>query len=138
MKKLLKQVAKFLGLSGCGWMIDFTVYAVLELWFPQTLFENNIISSLAGGTFVYLLCTRMVFQQSSKIPLKWKYLIYLTYQIILIISISKLLAIINTLILEHMTWEIVLRASALLSKIIVTPVTMILNFFVMKGIVEKL
>lgn len=138
MKKLIKQAVKFFGLSGCGWLLDFTAYTALGLWFPQTLFWNNIISSLVGATFVYLFSTRMVFQQSGKISLKWKYLIYLTYQIVLIVSISKLLATINTLIVEHMTWEIILRSSALLSKIIVTPVTMTLNFFVMKGVIEKL
>lgn len=138
MRRLLQQAIKFFGLSGCGWLLDIAVYTSLGFWSSQTLFMNNIVSSLSGATFVYLFSTRIVFQKSSRISLKWKYLIYLTYQIVLIVLVSRLLAIVNALILEYVTWEIVCRFSALLSKIFITPVTMILNFFVMKGIIEKL
>lgn len=137
MKKLLKQALGFIGLSGIGWILDFTTYTLLGL-VSDKLFINNIISSLVGVTFVFIFATRKVFQNNSKIPLKWKYFIYVVYQLVLIFLISKLLSIIALFIVENIDIAIVISLSGVIAKILVTPVTMILNFFVMKGIIEKI
>lgn len=137
MKKLLSQAIRFVGLSGIGWMLDFATYTILGIWFSN-LVLNNIISSWIGVTFVFLFSTRVVFQNNSRISLKWKYVIYLLYQSVLIFFISKLLNIVNTSIVTYISMELIRDFSAIISKIIVTPVTMILNFFVMKGVIEKL
>ena len=52
--------------------------------------------------------------------------------------ISKLLNHVHALILEHMTLQLILTFSAIISKILVTPITMISNFILMKGVIEKL
>lgn len=137
MKKLLKQAVQFVGLSGIGWILDFTTYTLLGL-VSDKLFINNIISSLVGVTFVFIFATRKVFQNSSKIPLKWKYFIYVVYQLVLIFLISKLLSFIALFIVENIDIAIVISLSGVIAKILVTPVTMVLNFFVMKGIIEKI
>ena len=136
MKKLLIQAVKFVGLSGLGWILDFTTYTILG-FFSENLTLNNFISSWVGVTFVFIFATRKVFQNSSKIPLKMKYLIYLAYQFLLIFLISKLLGHVNEFIVSHFTWELVVKFAPTISKIVVTPVTMVLNFFVMKGMIEK-
>ena len=105
----------FIGLSGIGWILDFFVYTGLNL-ISADLVKNNVISSWVGVTFVFFFATRKVFQNHSKIPLKYKY----------------------TVIVKNFEIALILSFSSLLSKILVTPITMILNFFVMKGIVEKL
>lgn len=74
----------------------------------------------------------------SRIPLGAKYVIYLVYQLILILLISKLLVSIDSFIAVHATIGIIVKLSSILAKIIVTPITMTLNFFVMKGVFEKL
>ena len=137
MKKLLLQAIKFIGLSGIGWILDFITYTVLGLCFAN-LFINNMISSWVGVTFVFIFATRKVFQNNSKISLKWKYVIYLLYQFILIFLISRLLAYVDSLILEYIQIAIIQTFSYIISKIVVTPITMILNFFVMKYLIEKL
>ena len=137
MKKLLKQAVQFVGLSGIGWILDFTTYTLLGL-VSDKLFINNIISSLVGVTFVFIFATRKVFQNSSKIPLKWKYFIYVVYQLVLIFLISKLLSFIALFIVQNIDIAIVISLSGVIAKILVTPVTMVLNFFVMKGIIEKI
>jgi putative flippase GtrA len=137
LKKLLIQGIHFIGLSGIGWILDFFVYTGLNL-ISADLVKNNVISSWVGVTFVFFFATRKVFQNHSKIPLKYKYLVYIFYQCILIFFISKLLGVINTVIVKNFEIALILSFSSLLSKILVTPITMILNFFVMKGIVEKL
>lgn len=137
MKHLITQAIHFVGLSGIGWILDFCTYTVLGL-ISDNLIVNNIISSFVGVTFVFIFATRKIFQNNSKIALKWKYMIYLGYQIVLILFISKLLDHINTLIVNNSNIDLLLRYSSIVSKIIVTPITMILNFFVMKGIIEKI
>lgn len=137
MKKLLKQALGFIGLSGIGWILDFMTYTLLG-FVSDKLFINNIISSLVGVTFVFIFATRKVFQNNSKIPLKWKYFIYVVYQLVLIFLISKLLSIIALFIVENIDIAIVISLAGVIAKILVTPVTMVLNFFVMKGIIEKI
>lgn len=137
MKNLLIQAMRFIGLSGVGWLMDFAVYTVMS-YTTNNPFFSNVCSSVVGATFVFLFSTRFVFKNHSKIPLVAKYAIYLAYQIALIYAISMLLSYINGFIWAHFTWKLILDFSALLAKIIVTPITMTLNFFVMKGIIEKL
>ena len=137
MKKILKQGIRFVGISGIGWILDFCTYTCLG-FICRNLVLNNIISSWVGVSFVFIFATRKVFQNSSKISLKWKYLIYLLYQCILIFFISKLLNGINNVILDSCSIVLILNFSTIISKILVTPITLVLNFFVMKGIIEKI
>lgn len=137
MKKLFIQAIRFIGLSGIGWILDFTTYTVLGV-ISANLVLNNTISSWVGVTFVFLLSTRIVFKNNSKIPLKWKYVIYLLYQCVLIFFISKLLNRVNVYLLTHVALAVVKNFSTIISKILVTPITMVLNFVVMKGVVEKI
>lgn len=137
MKRLFEQVVKFVGLSGIGWMLDFLVYTFLG-FVSVNIVTNNILSSWVGVTFVFLFSTKTVFQNNSQISLKWKYMIYLIYQCVLIIFISKLLNGVNNWILANIGVNLIIKFSAIISKIVVTPITMILNFFVMKSIIEKI
>lgn len=137
MKEILRQAIRFVGLSGIGWILDFCTYTVLDLMSPN-LVLNNIISSWVGVTFVFTFATRKVFKNNSKISLKLKYLIYLGYQLILIFAISNLLGAINAAIVNNITIDLILKFSSIIAKILVTPITMVLNFFVMKGVIEKL
>lgn len=137
MKEILSQAIRFVGLSGIGWILDFCTYTVLDLMSPN-LVLNNIISSWVGVTFVFTFTTRKVFKNNSKISLKLKYLIYLGYQLILIFAISNLLGAINAAIVNNITIDLILKFSSIIAKILVTPITMVLNFFVMKGVIEKL
>ena len=136
-KALLRQAVRFLGLSGIGWLLDFTAYTLLSLRYSN-LMVNNVFSSLLGASFVFLFSTRVVFRDSHRIPLWIKYTVYIVYQQVLIFLISRLLGAVNVFQLRHFTWPLITRFSALLSKILVTPITMTVNFFVMKGVIEKL
>ena len=137
LRALLMQALRFVGLSGIGWLLDFTVYTLLSTRISN-LAAVNMISSLVGASFVFAFSTRFVFRDNHRIPLFWKYCVYIAYQIVLIILISLLLAKINTLITAHVSAALIVKYSAILSKIIVTPITMTLNFFVMRFAIEKL
>lgn len=137
MAHLLRQAVHFVGLSGIGWILDFCTYTVLG-FVSTNLIINNTISSWVGVTFVFLFATRRVFRNSSRIPLKWKYLIYLAYQVILISFISRVLNEINVTIVNKINIVFIVMFSSMIAKILVTPITMVLNFFTMKLVIEKL
>ncbi len=136
MKMLLKQIVKFVGISGIGWLLDFFTYTSLSFC-SHNIEINNIISSWIGVTFVFIFATRKVFKNNSRISLKKKYAIYLAYQLILIYLISKLLGYVNSYIISNIMIEEILRLSTVISKVIITPITMIMNFIVMKSIIER-
>lgn len=137
MKNFINQVLRFIGLSGIGWTLDFFTYIGLGN-ISENLIINNMISSWVGVTFVFVFATRKVFTNKGSVPLGWKYVVYLLYQCVLIYFISRLLDILNSTITYYLQTGILLMLSPIIAKILVTPVTMILNFFVMKGIIEKL
>lgn len=137
MKLLFSQAIRFLGLSGIGWLLDFSTFSVLE-YFRSNPALNNFISSLVGLTFVFIFASGKVFRNSTHIPIMWKYLIYLVYQLVLITLMSRFLAAINTWITVSITASFIVSLSPMISKIAITPITLLLNFFVMKNLIEKL
>lgn len=137
LKRLVSQAVTFIGLSGIGWILDFCIYTGLG-FVSENLIINNVISSWAGVTFVFFFAIRKVFDHNNRISVKWKYLIYILYQCILIFFISRLLSVINMAIADNITIGLVLKFSSIIAKILVTPITMFLNFFVMGIVIEKL
>ena len=137
MKKLLVQAIRFVGLSGIGWLLDFCVFAILGN-VSSNVIANNFLSSWMGVTFVFLFATRKVFRNNSRISLKWKYAIYLLYQLILIALVSQLLGFVNGLLLDYVHISLIEQFSGIAAKILVNPITMLLNFIVMKNLIEKL
>ena len=137
MKKLLVQAIRFVGLSGIGWLLDFCVFAILGN-VSSNVIANNFLSSWMGVTFVFLFATRKVFRNNSRISLKWKYAIYLLYQLILIALVSQLLGFVNGLLLDYVHISLIEQFSGIAAKILVTPITMPLNFIVMTNLIEKL
>lgn len=137
LRNLLVQAIRFVGLSGIGWLLDFTVYTVLS-FVLENLAVVNMLSSLCGASFVFLFSTRFVFQNSHRIPLWMKYAVYIIYQLVLIWLISMLLAQINVFLVGFLGSTFLGAFCPTLSKIIVTPITMCLNFFVSKFVIEKI
>ena len=137
MNNLIKQLVSFIGYSGIGWILDFSTYTILAL-LSVNLFLCNALGAVAGVTFVFIFSTRYIFQNNSKIPLFTKYIIYILYQVVLIYFVSKLLVMVNSLLLSNLNFSFVKEFCAILSKIIITPITMLLNFIVLKNVIEKI
>ena len=78
LRALLIQALRFVGLSGIGWLLDFTVYTLLSTR-VSNLAAVNMISSLVGASFVFAFSTRFVFRDNHRIPLFWKYCVYIAY-----------------------------------------------------------
>lgn len=137
MKELLIKGLKFIGFSGIGWLIDTTIYMILTSIFKLNIDISNIFSSLVGVTFVFIMSTRKIFVSKSKINIKIKYLIYVIYQVILIITVSKLMLLLKSVI-TPLNIELINKYINIIVKIIITPFTMVINFIVMKLLIEKI
>ena len=136
MNNLLKQVLGFLGFSGIGWILDFITYTSLA-FVGLDLFFCNIMGAVLGVTFVFIFSTRYLFKNTENCPLWIKYLVYIIYEIILICLVSKLLVSVNTFIISNLHFAFVNEFSVIFSKMLVTPITMVMNFLAMKILVEK-
>ena len=137
MKKVIKQFFGFIGISGIGWIIDFIIYNILSSPFNVDISIANMISSLIGVTFVFIFSTRKIFENGGKLSLRTKCIIYLIYQVILILCVSKLIIVVKEL-LVNIDIDLVVKYAKVLAKILITPITMTINFVVMKYLVEKM
>ena len=137
MKKVIKQFFGFIGISGIGWIIDFIIYNILSSLFNVDISIANMISSLIGVTFVFIFSTRKIFENGGKLSLRTKCIIYLIYQVILILCVSKLIIVVKEL-LVNIDIDLVVKYAKVLAKILITPITMTINFVVMKYLVEKM
>ena len=137
MKKIIIEILKFVGVSGIGWLIDVLIYLTLSSIIKLNVHISNMISSLVGVSFVFLVSTRKIFANNSKINLKLKYIIYIVYQLILIYLASlAILSLKNYL--TSLDIKLVIKYVNIISKIIITPFTMLINFIVMKLLIEKI
>ena len=139
LKKIFKQFINFLFLSGIGWIIDFILYLFFSNVFNLKIIYSNILSSIPAVTFVFFVSTRKIFSKNnSRISLKEKYLIYFLYQLILILLISLLAQYLYLLSLKNISMNVELKLLKIIIKILITPITMLINFIVMKFLIEKL
>ena len=137
MKNLIKQGIGFIGISGIGFIIDFIIYNVLSSLLPINVNICNMISSFIGVSFVFIVSTRKIFINNSKIDIKLKYIIYIVYQLILISLVSYIMLILKNYLLS-IDVDLITKYVNIIVKIIITPFTMIINFIVMKKLIEKL
>ena len=109
-------IFRFAVVSGLGWLIDFSIFALLNsLGFPVWL--ANIVGTTTAVLFVFFASVRKIFQYNGHYIL-WKLLNYIVYQIIAIICASLL---IDFIALQFGMLPII-------AKIIVTPLTFYANF----------
>lgn len=136
---MLQQIYRFLGISGIGWILDFTSFAFLGLVLSN-LFIISIISAFVGASFVFILSPRFIFNNKNSLPLRIKYVLYILYQIILILFISFLIVEVEYFLKYYLVEYLpfIKTTCYIISKILVTPIAMISNFLVIKFIIEKL
>lgn len=136
LKLLLIQFLKFLFVSGTGWIIDFGLYLMLTGIFGLQILYSNILSSIPAITFVFIISTKKIFVENKDgFSIKKKYLIYFVYQMILILLVSLLGQFLYTIAIKN---GINFSLLKIIIKIMITPVTMVLNFFVIKYLAERL
>ena len=141
MKKLINQAFSFLIFSGIGWLIDFTIFNVISMLTTIPIFFINIISSIPAITFVFFFCLKKTFKpKHESINAGCKYLIYVVYQMVLLVVISFFAQWLYNIFTNIVPVDAGFFKSygKLMIKIIITPITMAVNFLVMKLIIEKI
>ena len=133
-KNIIKQAFHFFIVSGIGWLIDMLIYTIISHYLP--VFMANIISSTVSVTYVYIVSTKKIFANAG-IDIKIKYLIYIIYQIIMITTFSFVISGLAKFLGQVVKSNFVLKYSKICAKILVTPITMVLNFLFMKFLIEK-
>lgn len=156
--KLLIQALRFIGVSGIGWLIDFSIYVAthkllgdkLTVSFGAFVLDGcNMISMLCGVTFVFFVSTRKTFSVNlHKYSLKTKYFVYITYQLVMLFLVSYVIGIVTDYFIRKDVASILANLDIsvlaffttpeIIAKICVTPVTMILNFLFMKVLTERI
>ncbi|MDO5444378.1 MAG: GtrA family protein [Eubacteriales bacterium] len=137
MKKLFFQFFGFIGISGIGWLIDFSIYTCLTSFTDIPVAYANMISSFPAITLVFIVSTRKIFDNGGKIPVYAKYIIYLFYQFVLVALVSMAAGKLAPWLGEIFEGKFE-NISKLLAKIAITPITMVMNFIVMKLMTEKM
>ena len=136
---LMKQFFSFLLVSGVGWVMDFTIFLILTNVFGLWVMISNMISAIPAITYVFLMSNKKIFKnENSKLDIKWKYVIYFVYQIIVLVTVSAIGQVLYDWFITLFTWSLIVNNLKLIVKILITPITMCLNFIVMKNLVERL
>jgi putative flippase GtrA len=154
----MKKFLRFLVISGGGWLLDFGIYSLLTMVLELPVWLSNFISSFAAISFVFFTATRHAFVlHKGGLSLRQKYLAYLMYQLVLVSAVSFLAQWLALDLLPELAlrlsgnpvladsgasvpalYRIALDYGRMIAKIIITPITMICNFFVLGWITEKL
>lgn len=139
-KNLTQQIFKFLLVSGTGWLIDFSIYLLMTVKLNFAVGYSNFISGIPALTFVFVISTRKIFKNNTKgFSLRKKYSVYFLYQMVLILIVSLLGQFLYSIVSVSSFYNIVIIKEYLkiIIKLIITPITMILNFCAMKILSEK-
>jgi putative flippase GtrA len=139
-KPLLWQIIAFVGVSGIGWIIDFTVYTVLTTVLHFSAGVSNFLSAIPAITFVFFMATFKTFVKNEDgLSLHWKYALYVAYQAVLLAGVSCLnQALFDWLRGLFLQGSLLYRYCAILSKVMITPITMFCNFIVLKRLTERM
>jgi putative flippase GtrA len=136
--KIIKQALKFFGISGIGWLMDFSIFTALTMGFGINEVIVNIISSIVAITFVYIVSTKKTFTNKiDSMDLRKKYFIYVFYQAVVILT-SSLIIWVLVKVLNSTDVLLISSYAKIFAKIIVTPFTMTINFIFMKILIEKI
>lgn len=136
MANLISKFFRFIGISGIGWILDFVIYTLLTSAAHLPVALSNYISTIPAITLVFFVSTRKLFVcRPDGLSLRAKYVLYVVYQLLLVTGVSFLaqwLAVALPLLLPFLS-----GFAKLAAKILITPVTMVCNFFVLKYLAEK-
>ena len=128
-----------MGISGLGWCLDFGIYLALTLLLELPVQTANHISTIPAVTLVFFLSTRHTFRQRpGGLPLWFKYILYVVYQLLLVAGVSWLGQQVYDLLIVLPLPALILDSLKILIKIGITPITMLLNYFVLGWLTERL
>ena len=136
MGNLISKFFRFIGVSGIGWIIDFLIYTLLTGVAHLPVALSNYISTVPAITLVFFVSTRKLFLcRPDGLSLRAKYVLYVIYQLLLVTAVSFLAQWLAAVLPS--LFPFLSGFAKLTAKILITPVTMVCNFFMLKYLAEK-
>ena len=137
MGNFISNLCRFLAISGVGWCIDFGIYTLLTGPLRQPVALSNYLSSIPAITFVFFVSTRKTFIcRPDGLTKTAKYLFYVLYQLVLVSCVSFLAQWLAGVLPGH--FPFLAEYAKLSAKVVITPITILCNYFVLKILAEKL
>ncbi|MFZ2586704.1 MAG: GtrA family protein [Alphaproteobacteria bacterium] len=117
----MRQLSLYTLISGLGFVLDCTLFALLHLGLHTSALPANLASAAAAVTLVYFLSAHRVFNYQGQ--LLWpKFGAYVAYQTTVILLFSWIIA----------TLALWLSTPALAIKLAVVPVQFLMNYLILK------
>lgn len=117
--------------SGVGWALDFSTFAIFALGLGFSGGAANFISSYVGVTFVWFISLKKVFQRAGAGQIKLLFF-YWAFQFFSIVFYSKILKETQFLLIDSAIFAE--STSLLIAKIAVTPFNLLTNYVFMKWV----
>lgn len=135
----LRQALVFVALSGTGWLLDTAVFLLLSGPGGWPVVAANMVSGSCGSLFVFMASSRGVFRRNEgSMPQKVGAL--LLFNAAVILASSVVLGLIATGLADgavRLGWAVAPGVVRLAAKVLVTPVTLALNFVIVRFLLER-
>jgi len=145
-RALTRRFSGFALISGMGWCLDFVIMATLT-HSGVPVFWANFFGAFCGVTFVFFIAGKHIFRKAGDRTMATLLLLYWIWQLVAVTAASALTAGLSwslIALLEHGSAVQVLSEAGInivtlcgvSAKILVTPLTLIANFFFMRFLLE--
>lgn len=120
----------FVVVSGIGWFLDISTYTILTQYLQWTPAFANVVSSMVGVTYVWIVALNRVFgcgeyRGTIYLPIYW------AYQVLSIIGYSALISIVSISASSLWLSQNARVPEEVISKILLTPPNLLTNFIFM-------
>ena len=135
----LRQAVLFVALSGTGWLLDTTVFLLLSGPGGWPVVAANMVSGSCGVLFVFIASSRGVFRRNEG-SMAQKVGTLLLFNAAAILASSVVLGLIAAWLTQgvaRLGWAVAPGIIRLVAKMLVTPVTLALNFIVVRFLLER-
>jgi len=133
--KIISQFLRFMVTSGLGWFLAMTILWVLVKYVAISIFWANWAGDLVAVTYVYCVSVRKIFWHDGNY-LKLKFVVWIVYTAFMI----NLASVFTNLTGSFMVNAALLASrpvAALAAKVLITPFSLALNFFVARFLLER-
>lgn len=134
-----RQAALFVAVSGTGWLLDTTVFLALSGPGGWPVVASNMVSGSCGALLVFAVSSRGIFDRNGG-PLWQKVLALLVFNGAVILASSAVLGVLAAELGAVAAQSGVGLAPGQLrfvAKVLVTPVTLALNFVAVRFLLER-
>jgi putative flippase GtrA len=135
-----KQALSFAFVSGVGWVLDFLILSMLVNG-DVSPGLSNLCSATVAAIFVYFVARKFIFKRSFGLAATGGFVFYVIYTLCIVLFFSFLIQLLTPWLHDLLIGigvNLTLAFSAMISKVIVTPINLAINFVVAKFITLRM